>query len=66
MGIIEVNVELRWTPHPVIVAIRDNKDCTEVLLYSFYHYYRVGDPPNVEHSRGGTMDGGILYYLGPP
>ena len=25
----------RWTAHPVIVAIRDNKDWIEVLLYSY-------------------------------
>ena len=24
------------TPHPVIVATRDNKDYTKVLLYSYY------------------------------
>ena len=23
-------------PHPVIVTIRDNKDCIRVLLYSYY------------------------------
>ena len=27
---------LRWTPHPVIVAIRDNRDYIRVLLYSNY------------------------------
>ena len=27
---------LRWTPHPVIVTIRDNKDYIKVLLYSYY------------------------------
>ena len=26
----------RWTPHPVIVTIRDNKDYIRVLLYSYY------------------------------
>ena len=26
----------RWTPHPVIVTIRDNRDCIRVLLYSYY------------------------------
>ena len=30
------SVYLRWTPHPVIVAIRDNKDYIRVLLYSYY------------------------------
>ena len=29
-------VYLRWTPHPVIVTIRDNKDYIGVLLYSYY------------------------------
>ena len=32
-----VSTELgRRTPHPVIVTIRDNKDYTRVLLYSYY------------------------------
>ena len=26
----------RWTPHPVIVTIMDNKDNIRVLLYSYY------------------------------
>ena len=29
-------VWLRRTPHPVIVAIRDNRDYIRVLLYSYY------------------------------
>ena len=29
-------VSVRWTPHPEIVAIRDNKDYISVLLYSYY------------------------------
>ena len=29
-------VEVRWTPHPVIVTIRDNRDYLRVLLYSYY------------------------------
>ena len=29
-------IYLRWTPHPVIVAIRDNTDYIRVLLYSYY------------------------------
>ena len=28
------NEDFRWTPHPVIVTIRDNKDYLRVLLYS--------------------------------
>ena len=27
---------IRWTPHPEIVTIRDNRDYIEVLLYSYY------------------------------
>ena len=27
---------VRWTPHPVIVTIRDNRDYIRVLLYSCY------------------------------
>ena len=26
----------RWTPHPVIVTIRDNRDYIRVLLYFYY------------------------------
>ena len=29
-------VHLRWTPHPVIVTIGDNRDYIRVLLYSYY------------------------------
>ena len=27
---------LRWTPHPVVVTIRDSRDYIRVLLYSYY------------------------------
>ena len=27
---------LRWTPHPVIVTIMDNRDYIRVLSYSYY------------------------------
>ena len=27
---------VRWTPHPVIVTIMDNKEYIRVLLYSYY------------------------------
>ena len=30
-----IPIYLRWTPHPVIVTIRDNKDCIRILLYSY-------------------------------
>ena len=29
-------IYLRWTPHPVIVTIRDNKEYIRVRLYSCY------------------------------
>ena len=29
-------IELRWTPHPGILTIRDNRDYIRVLLYSYY------------------------------
>ena len=29
-------IHLRWTPHPVRVPIRDNRDGIRVLLYSYY------------------------------
>ena len=28
--------QLRWTPHPVIVTMRNSKDYIRVLLYSYY------------------------------
>ena len=27
---------IRWTPHPVIVTVRDNRDYIRVLLYFYY------------------------------
>ena len=30
------HVYLRWTPHPVIVTLGDNRDYIRVLLYSYY------------------------------
>ena len=32
----DLYISLRWTPYPVIVTIRDKKDCIRVLLYSYY------------------------------
>ena len=31
-----IDIHLRWTPHPVIVAIMDDKDYVRVLSYSYY------------------------------
>ena len=31
-----LGIRVRWTPHLVIVAIRDNKGYVRVLLYSYY------------------------------
>ena len=36
---------LRWTPHPVIVTIRDNRDYIKVLLYSYYTTIAGGGGP---------------------
>ena len=33
---METTVLLRWTPHPVIVITRDNRDYIRVRLYSSY------------------------------
>ena len=33
---ILLGVYFRWTPHRVIVTIRDKKDYIRVLLYSYY------------------------------
>ena len=35
-SIIPTYTLIRWTPHPVIVTLRDNKDYIRVLLYSYY------------------------------
>ena len=29
-------ISLRWTPHPLMVTIRDNEEYIRVLLYSYY------------------------------
>ena len=29
-------IEFRWTPHPVIVTLGDNRDYIRVLLYAYY------------------------------
>ena len=31
-----MSIWLRWTPHPVIVTIRENRDYIRVLFYSYY------------------------------
>ena len=36
LGAQGLGLSLRWTPHPVIVTIRDNRDHIRVLLYSYY------------------------------
>ena len=36
MGFGEDMLLFRWTPKPVIVNIRDNRDYIRVLLYSYY------------------------------
>ena len=41
----EHSLEFRWTPHPVIVTIRDNQDIVRVLVYSHY-----ATPPRLEVS----------------
>ena len=33
---LQNRVYVRWTPHPVIVTIMDNKDYIRVLFYSYY------------------------------
>ena len=41
---------LRRTPRPVIVTMRDNKDCIRALLYSFYTTITRGwNPPKTFH-----------------
>ena len=30
------DIDVRWTPHPVIVTIKENKDYIRVLIYSSY------------------------------
>ena len=33
-GIAQVRVYFRWSPHPVIVTLQDNRGYIRVLLYS--------------------------------
>ena len=42
-------VSFRWTPHPVTVAIRDNKNYIRVLLYSYCGVRKVRPTPE-DHS----------------
>ena len=42
-----ITVFLRWTPHPGIVVIRDDKDDIRVLLYSYYTTITGGGSPKV-------------------
>ena len=44
-------LNLRWTPHPVIVTIRDNRDYIRVLLYSYYATLQGRGPPNLNPLR---------------
>ena len=38
----------RWTPHPVIVTIRDNRDSIRGIVYFYYrNYSRAGGPANI-------------------
>ena len=46
----DARIYFRWTPHPVIVIIRDNKD-----------YIRVSDIPSIPLSQGL----GVLLNLKP-
>ena len=34
--IMVIIVTIRWTPHPVMVTTRDNRDYIRVLLYSYH------------------------------
>ena len=52
LGFRVLGFTYRWTPHPVIVTIRDNKVYIRgPIIFLVYHYYRVGGPPNVWVSR---------------
>ena len=37
LGIAELQLQVRWTPHPVIVTIRDIGDYIRALVYSYYN-----------------------------
>ena len=56
----------RWTPHPVIVTIRDINDYIRVFIFLLYHYYRVGDPPKAFYTTPLREEGlkGSLLSLG--
>ena len=61
------NVYVRWTPQPVIVTTRDNRDYIRVLLYSSYTTITGWGVLLIyvpyTGSRGGNVDGG---HLAPP
>ena len=39
-----------WTPHPVIMTIRDSREGP--IIFLLYHYYRVGGPPKIYYGPG--------------
>ena len=48
---------IRWTPHPVIVTIGDNRDYIRVLLYSYYATITGwGGPPKFYNCQQGNPD----------
>ena len=48
---------VRWTPHPVIVTIRDNRDNIRVLVYSYYTTITGwGGPPKKYYYRDGIIN----------
>ena len=48
MRVARFRVYIRWTPHPVVATIGDNRDCITVLLYSYYTTIAGwGGPPRV-------------------
>ena len=57
---VEITLDFRWIPHPVIVTLRDNKDYMKVLLYFLlYHYYRAGGPPKIDRSKAPNSASGL-------
>ena len=58
-------LDIRWTPHPVIMTIRDASNYIRgPLLFLLYHYYRVGGPPKLDTMKPSGVQGGLQEVLG--
>ena len=69
-----MSLHFKWTPHPVLVTIRENRDYIRVLLFSYYTTITgwgvllnyIVDALQLLLSRGGTQFmSALVVWLGP-